>query len=97
MPAYEFICEICGPFECWRSFDECSQPMLCPTCKAAARRVYSAPGLVRTPHAIAKALQREEKSTHEPEVVTRPRPAREEAAVPAYTYQRHGRPWQLGH
>ncbi|SRR5712691_42491 len=97
MPIYEFVCATCGLFECWRSVDECSQPMLCPTCKTIARRAYSVPGLVRTPPALAKALQRAEKSAYEPEAVRRPRPAGEEAAVPTHRYQQHGRPWQLGH
>jgi putative FmdB family regulatory protein len=97
MPRYEFYCEHCGSFECWRSLDEASMPMLCPQCQTVARRVYTAPGLVKTPPALAKALYRAEKSAYEPEVVGRSRPARAEEQPSQAVYQSHGRPWQIGH
>ncbi len=97
MPRYEFFCETCGPFEQWRPFDEANNPMRCPVCQAAARRVYSLPGLVKTPPALARALYREEKSAHEPEVVRRELPSREEPRGATVRRQARGRPWQIGH
>jgi putative FmdB family regulatory protein len=93
MPVYEFLCEGCGPFERRRSFEEAGEPMLCPGCGAAAKRVYSVPGVVKTPANISRALNRAEKSAHEPEVV------RQEHSPGAHEHRHRGsgRPWQLGH
>jgi len=97
MPRYEFRCENCGPFECWRPLDEVSVPMVCPKCQAVARRVYTAPGLVKTPPALAQGLYRAEKSAFEPEVIKREYPVSEEEKPSQVVYQSHGRPWQIGH
>ncbi len=97
MPLYAFHCEQCGPFECWRSLSEASVPMVCPQCQAIARRIYTTPGLVRTPAALGKALYRAEKSAYEPEVIRRDASIpTEEKPVPIMR-QSHGRPWQIGH
>ncbi|HLG77045.1 MAG TPA: zinc ribbon domain-containing protein [Ktedonobacteraceae bacterium] len=97
MPQYEFLCSACGPFTYWRSFSEASVPLHCPVCGQSARRIYSAPGLVKTPPALAKAMHRAEKSACEPEIVTKSRPVEEEAPQPRRAYRSHGRPWQIGH
>ena len=97
MPQYEFHCEHCGSFECWRPLEEASRPMICPQCQTVARRVYTAPGLVRTPPALAQARYSEEKSMHEPEVITREKPAPKEEKPSRVAYPSHGRPWQIGH
>jgi putative FmdB family regulatory protein len=97
MPLYEFRCENCGPFECRRQLDEAGIPMLCPQCQAIASRVYTAPGLVKTPSALAQALHRSEKSAYEPEVTRREHPRPEEEKASQVVYQTHGRPWQIGH
>lgn len=97
MPLYEFRCERCGSFECWRSQNEASAPMHCPTCQAVARRVYTTPGLVKTPPALSQAMYRAEKSAYEPEVLRRetPRPTEEQPAQ--VLHRSHGRPWQIAH
>jgi putative FmdB family regulatory protein len=69
MPLYGFHCDRCGPFEEWRPLSEASSPSRCPTCGGPGRRLYSAPGLVRTPAAVRQARNLEERSAHEPEVV----------------------------
>lgn len=97
MPLYEFRCENCGPFECRRPFDEAGVPMICPKCQAVARRVYTTPGLVKTPPALAQALYRAEKSAYEPEVIKREYPVSKEEKPSQVVYQSHGRPWQIGH
>jgi putative FmdB family regulatory protein len=97
MPRYEFLCEHCGSFEYWRPFEEASASMICPQCQAVVRRVYTAPGLVKTPPALANAMYRAEKSAHEPEVVTREYPMPKEEKPSQIVYPSHGRPWQVGH
>ncbi len=72
MPIYEFLCRECGPFEQRRSFVEAGDPMRCPSCGGEARRVYSVPTTKSMSAALSSAMNRVEKSTHEPEVVRRP-------------------------
>ena len=89
MPVYEFRCEDCGPFEQRRSFVEAGDPITCPSCGEGARRVYSMPATKNVPAALSNAMNRVEKSTHEPEVVRRP----EGGALPGTRYH----PDQGGH
>ncbi len=72
MPIYEFLCRECGPFEQRRSFAEAGDPLTCPSCDGEARRVYSMPATKNSPAALSNAMNRVEKSAHEPEVVRRP-------------------------
>ena len=72
MPIYEFLCGECGPFEERRPFEEAENPAVCPECKSAARRVYHMPNLKTMPTSLSNAMNRAEKSTHEPEVVRQP-------------------------
>ena len=92
MPFYEFLCEGCGPFEERRPLDEPRELAACPGCGAGARRVYSVPGVKRTGAGLSGAMDRSEKSAHEPEVVRRPAGG----AAPSHKHD-HGRPWTLGH
>jgi putative FmdB family regulatory protein len=93
VPLYEFACGRCGPFELWRALADAAAPAACPACGSSGRRVYSAPGIVRTPAAMRLALGREERSAHEPEVVGAP------AGPPMPGAHRHGPapPWAMGH
>jgi putative FmdB family regulatory protein len=95
MPLYPFVCEACGPFEEWRPLSEAGNLAWCPSCRHKGRRVYTAPGVVRTPPAIRAARGLEEKSTHEPEIVRGPA-----SELPGRRFRRRGRPhpsWVLGH
>jgi putative FmdB family regulatory protein len=92
VPIYEFLCENCGPFEERRSFEEAGNPAVCPGCKAAARRVYSMPNLKTMPAALSNAMNRAEKSAHEPEVVRQPTGG----TLPGKKY-RHGHGGLCGH
>jgi putative FmdB family regulatory protein len=94
VPFYEFTCEGCGPFEERRSLDEPREAAACPRCRAEARRVYSVPGVRRTDAGLSRAMDRAEKSAHEPEVVRRPVGS---GASGHEHRHRHGRPWALGH
>ncbi|MGB3633428.1 MAG: zinc ribbon domain-containing protein [Rubrobacteraceae bacterium] len=95
MPIYEFVCEDCGSFDERRSFEEAGNPATCPACGSAARRIYSAPGISRTPAPLAKALNRSEKSAHEPEIVRQPSSTKKVSG--RKSGHSHGRPWTLGH
>jgi putative FmdB family regulatory protein len=95
VPIYDFACEDCGPFEQRRSFTESGAPAACPCCGREARRVYSMPNTRRMPTALSGAMDRAEKSGHEPEVVQRP--AAGGASSGKKHQHSHGRPWALGH
>jgi putative FmdB family regulatory protein len=69
MPLYAFECGVCGTFEERRPLAESSSPSRCPVCMGPGRRLYTPPGLVRTPAHVRQARHLEEKSAHEPEVV----------------------------
>ena len=100
MPLYEFRCETCGLFEQWRRLNEASSSMVCPTCQAVAKQVYSAPGLIMTPYALRHRVEQ----SAEPKVVTRPQ---SQESCPKHHAHRHssqdhshahsGRPWMVGH
>jgi putative FmdB family regulatory protein len=92
MPLYDFICETCGPFEVQRPIGEVSKPARCPSCQQAGRRVFTPPGIVRTPAGIRRARDLEEKSAHEPDVVGRPEGRR----LPLHGHHHHAPPWAAG-
>jgi putative FmdB family regulatory protein len=91
VPIYAFECAGCGPFELVRSMTEADSPGTCPACGVPARRVFTPPGLALLTRPLRRALDLEEKSAHEPSVVTekrgRPMPHRHGPAPP----------WMLSH
>lgn len=99
MPAYVFTCDGCGPFELSRSAAAAAAPADCPACRGQARRVFTPPGLVRTPKALARARGQEEKSAHEPAVVDRPvgRPLHAHAHADCPGHGSQAPPWVLSH
>ena len=92
MPFYEFLCQECGPFEERRSLEEPREVASCPGCSAEAGRVYSVPGIKRMNAGLSRAVDRAEKSAHEPEVVRR-----RAGNTRSGQEHSHGRPWALGH
>jgi putative FmdB family regulatory protein len=86
VPIYVFTCEGCGPFELIRPMAESAEPARCPSCGAMARRVFTPPGLAVLAAPIRHVLDEEDRSAHEPEVVTerrgRPMPHRHEPSPP---------------
>ena len=64
MPLYAFECGVCGTFEERRPLAESSSPSRCPVCMGPGRRLYTPPGLVRTPAHVRQARHLEEKSAH---------------------------------
>jgi putative FmdB family regulatory protein len=91
VPIYAFTCQGCGPFDLTRPMAEAGEPARCPSCGAEARRVFTPPGLELLARPVRRALDKEEKSAHEPDVVPekrgRPMPHRH-APTPT---------WVLGH
>jgi putative FmdB family regulatory protein len=86
MAIYVFTCEQCGPFELLRPMAEAAAPASCPRCGVSARRVFTPPGLALLAAPMRRALDVEDKSAHEPDVVTqrrgRPLPHRHEPSPP---------------
>jgi putative FmdB family regulatory protein len=86
MAIYAFSCEDCGPFELLRPMAEAGAPANCPSCGASARRVFTPPGLALLAAPLRSALNEEDKSAHEPDVVGerrgRPLPHRHEPSPP---------------
>jgi putative FmdB family regulatory protein len=86
VPIYAFTCVECGPFEVTRRGAEAAAPAACPGCGAAARRIFTPPGLALLAKPVRGLLDREEKSAHEPDVVARktgrPLPHRHEPSAP---------------
>jgi hypothetical protein len=70
---------------------EAGAPAHCPGCGSDARRVFSPPGIAALARPVRRALDIEEKSAHEPEVVSEKRGR----SMP----HRHAPspPWTLGH
>ena len=91
MPIYAFSCTSCGLFDVARAMADAAEPAPCPTCGGQARRVFTPPGLPLLAKPVRRAFDLEEKSTHEPEVVTQKK-GRPMPHVHARTP-----PWVLGH
>ena len=103
MPLYDYHCANCGHFRAWRRMIEAGDPVDCTTCGASASRAVVAPNLaLMNPHNRI-AHQRNEKSAHEPQVVSRSRPQQADHAhrhAHGHHPQHHhgaSRPWMRGH
>jgi putative FmdB family regulatory protein len=71
MPRYQYECGHCGEFTAWNRMSEASEPAECPVCHAMSARMVSSPFVCRMDAGLRKAHFRNEKSAHEPEVVSR--------------------------
>jgi len=91
MPLYEFRCETCGPFEQWRTLAEAGTPMLCPTCDAIAKRVFSPPNVSLNSGSLGQVGG----ESKEPRLVKRSQD--QEPATSTYSQQQNGRPWMISH
>jgi putative FmdB family regulatory protein len=91
MPLYEYKCETCGAFEQWRTLAEAKTPMLCPTCQAVAKRVFSPPSV----NLNSGSLQLKEGEAKEPRLLKSSQ--HKEPTKPRYSQQRNGRPWMISH
>jgi putative FmdB family regulatory protein len=75
MATYEYRCDQDGAVEVTRALGTAPESIVCPVCSGEARRVFSPPMLTPTPPALRGALDHEEKTRHEPDVVTSLPPA----------------------
>ena len=83
MAIYEYRCERDGAFEVMLPIGTAPASIACPVCASEAGRVFSSPMLSFAPRALVAALDHEEKTRHEPDVVTSlpPRPRHERTPV----------------
>jgi hypothetical protein len=72
---YEYRCEIDGRFEVTRAIGTAPASVDCPVCGRAGGRVFTMPSLARVPRALGAALDHEEKTRTEPDLVTSLPPA----------------------
>lgn len=89
MPLYDFRCDPCGEFDAWQTLAELDQPMPCPTCQTAAKRLLSAPNISLS----SSKLRAMDRQASEPRIVKRdriPTPPRHQAS-------KNPRPWMVGH
>ncbi|MEV0698922.1 FmdB family zinc ribbon protein [Saccharopolyspora sp. NPDC050389] len=70
MATYEYDCPRCGRFETHQPMGTASDSHACPDCGRSARRIFSAPHFTAVPARLAAALDRADRSSAEPEVVT---------------------------
>ena len=86
MPVYAFDCAGCGSFELVWLMTGLVLPGTCPVCGAGGRGGSTPPALALLARPMRRALDMEEKSAHEPEVVREkrgsPRPHRHDPTPP---------------
>jgi putative FmdB family regulatory protein len=86
VPVYAFTCETCGTFDVVRPMADAGAEARCPACGRDGRRLFTPPGVRLLAPPLRGALDREERSAHEPDVVTqrrgRPMPHRHEPSPP---------------
>ncbi len=70
MPVYDYACESCGPFSAQAGMAAFDQPAPCGQCGRPSPRMVAAPNLGRTERSARIAHERNERSAHEPRVVT---------------------------
>jgi putative FmdB family regulatory protein len=70
VPIYEFTCARCGTFDVARSVSEVAEPARCPGCGDAGRRRFTPPGVALLSTPVRRGLELEERSAHEPAVVS---------------------------
>lgn len=110
MPIYGYDCEACGPFTEMQPMSRSSEPMSCPDCGNAAPRSISAPFIANMDSNNRIAHQRNEKSAHEPRVVSEKagghghghdhghsHGARRNTGLGEGLHNTHSRPWSIGH
>jgi putative FmdB family regulatory protein len=67
---YEYRCERDGAFDLKLPIGTAPATVACPECASAARRVFSSPMVSFAPRALVAALDHEDKTRTEPDVVT---------------------------
>jgi putative FmdB family regulatory protein len=80
---YEYRCERDGAFDVMLQIGTAPASIACPVCASEAGRVFSSPMISLAPRALVAALDHEEKTRTDPDVVTSlpPRPKHERTPV----------------
>ena len=83
MAIYEYRCERDGAFDVTLPIGTAPASIACPVCASEAGRVFSSPMVSLAPRALVAALDHEEKTRSEPDVVTSlpPKPAHQRTPV----------------
>ena len=68
MPIYEYRCDMHGPFDEIRSFSQADAPLACPVCAGPTSRLISIPHLRGMERSTRVAMERTERSRHQPHV-----------------------------
>ncbi|CND85893.1 putative regulatory protein%2C FmdB family [Mycobacterium tuberculosis] len=83
MVIYQYRCARCGPFDLALPMGGARPEHPCAACGGTARRVYTAVSLSRPGAPLTRALDAQEASRYEPQVVSAAPPARRRPARPA--------------
>jgi putative FmdB family regulatory protein len=94
MPLYEYECADHGVFEEAKSISRSTEDADCPTCYRSAPRIVSITALGRMDRTQVRAMERNERSRHEPQVVQR---EAKPATRPTLQAAHGGYPWAIGH
>jgi len=98
LPIYEYECGDHGVFEEQRRIAESAAAGSCPHCLRASPRIVSAPSLGRLERSQVRAIERNEKSRHEPRVLRTERAPQPSAPEARPLRSAHGGyPWAVGH
>lgn len=109
MPLYEYACRRHGPFRDWRPMSQAGRAVACPSCGKPSKRTIAMPFVSRLNPNVRTAHERNEKSAHEPKVISRQELNALSGTVSAghghgqggHAHHRHGRnmyrPNMLGH
>ena len=102
MPVYEYDCVDHGVFDEWRAMSESQAAATCRACGRQAPRIVSLPNLRSMVPSDVRARDRNERSQHEPKVLSgaaiggRRAEGNAEGGSVAHTAS-PGRPWMMGH
>lgn len=87
MAIYEYRCGRDGAFEVTLPIGTAPSSVACPACASEAERVFHSPMVSFAPRPLVAALEHEEKTRYEPDVVTSlpPRPPHERTPMAPLT------------
>jgi putative FmdB family regulatory protein len=105
MPVYEYECADHGVFEAMNPMARSAEPSPCPSCEVLSLRVLSTPRLAGMARSTMLAMDRNERSRHEPRLVKREhdhghgknKQTKDPTGRPALRASHGSRPWALEH
>ncbi|HEX6020809.1 MAG TPA: FmdB family zinc ribbon protein [Solirubrobacter sp.] len=87
MAIYEYRCEVDGPFDVTLPIGTAPSSIACPACAGKAGRVYTNPMVLSVPRPLVAALEHEEKTRYEPDIVTKLPPSHKKTPMARLTPQ----------